>query len=99
MHALAPTAKVLAWTSDRAQFPNGRPTRQTRLYYICQSVDGGALSNYFGAKIESVIALIEVLQKGTHGLGVKFSPIELQLIFNGIEEVLCSLMEINDASE
>jgi hypothetical protein len=99
MHRLAPTAKVLAWTSDQARIPDGRPTRQMRLLYICQSAAGGALSDYVGAKIKSVIALTDVLQKGTHGIGVEFSRLELQLIFNGIEEVLCSLMEIDGASE
>ena len=99
MHALAPTAKVLEWTTDRARVPNGRPTRQTRLLYICQSVAGGALSDYFATKMKSVIALMDVLQKGTHGIGVEFSPLEMRLILNGIEEFLCSLMEIGDASE
>ena len=99
MQALAPTAKVLTWTSDPARFHNGKPTRQTRLLYICQSVAGGALSNYIDAKIKSVVALADVLQKGTHGIGVEFSSLELQLIFNGIEEVLCSLIEVGDASE
>ncbi|PZR74389.1 MAG: hypothetical protein DLM73_08035 [Chthoniobacterales bacterium] len=94
MHALAPTAKVLKWTSDPNQLHNGNPTRRARLLYICQSVTAGPLSEYMNLKIKSVAALADVVQKGTHEIGFQLSPLELQLMFNGAEEALCSLLEI-----
>ena len=94
LHRLAPDKEVSKWTSDPNRFHNDKPTRESRFLYICQGVTPGALSDYFAAEAKSVIALANVLQKGTHGLGVEFSPFQLQLILNRIEGILCTLMEI-----
>ena len=99
LHTLAPDTEIFQWTSDPRRFNNGRPTRETRLLYICQPVAVGALSDYVAAEIKSVLALGNVFQKGTHGIGVEFSPLQLQLVFSRIEGALCSLIEISNAPE
>jgi Predicted pPIWI-associating nuclease len=99
LHILAPDAEIRRWTSDPRQFNNGRPTRETRLLYICQPIANGALSDYIRTDIRSVIALGNVLQEGTHGVDADFSPLQFRLIFNRIEGALCSLIEISEAAE
>jgi hypothetical protein len=99
LHILAPDEAVRRWTSDPRHFPNGKPSRESRLLYICQSIANGALSDYILAEIRSVIALHNVLQKGTHGIDADFSPLQFRLIFNRIEGTICSLIEIREESE
>jgi hypothetical protein len=96
---LAPDTEIRQWTSDPGHFPNGRPTREIRLRYICRPVASGALLDYILADIRSVIALGNVLQEGTHGVDADFSPLQFRLIFNRMESALCSLIEINNAPE
>jgi hypothetical protein len=98
MHRLAPTEKVLAWNTDPRRLHQGKPTRKTRLAYICESVARGPLSEFVVLRIDSVVALADLVQKGTHGIGVEFSPHEMQLMFNAAEEALCSLIEIAEPS-
>lgn len=99
LHTLAPDAEIRRWTSDPLRFHKGKPTRETRLLYICQPIANGALSEYIRADIRSVIALADVLQDGTHGVDTDFSALQFRLIFNRIEGALSGLIEISEAAE
>ena len=96
LHRLAPDKEIFEWTSDPSRFYKGKPTRESRFLYVCQGVPPNALSGYFTAEAKSLIALAKVLQKGTHGLGVEFSPLQLQVILNRIEGMLSTLIEIRE---
>lgn len=88
LHILAPDSEIRRWTSDPDRFHNNRPTRKARLLYICRPVTVGVLSEYISTEIKSVIALVDTLEEGTHGIDIEFSPLQLRLIFNRIESAL-----------
>jgi hypothetical protein len=97
LHFLAPDEQICKWTSDPCRFHNGRPTRKSRFLYLFRPATSGALSDYLFAEITSLVALANVLQEGTHGIGVHLSPLELKLIFDRIEGALCTLIEMGTA--
>ena len=94
VHKLAPDRDVLKWSSDPLHFSDGKPTRRARLLYICDPVACDPLTDYVHAEVASVLALVGLFNKGTHGLGVKVSRRQMELIFGRLETMLCMLIEL-----
>ena len=99
IHTLAPDADVKRWTTDPRRFHQGRPTRETRLLYICSPVAAGPLSDFVVTDVQSILALAKLFQHGTHAIEPTLSPVQMRLIFRRLEGVLCNLIDISTASD
>jgi hypothetical protein len=85
MQALAP---------DEKNFANGRPTRKSRLIFICRNLQGGDYEKFLIKDIAAMLELIDLFQQGTHGIEPDFTEIQLRALKFRVESALRFLLEI-----
>lgn len=88
LHHLAPDDAVLSWTVDPKHLHNGRPTRAARLYYICREINRPEFDKFVETDVRSMLACIDLFQRGTHQLESGFTDAQLGAIVNRTEGML-----------
>ena len=68
LHTAAPNERVLPWATknDRALDRNGRPTRATKVDWLCQFIPDDAYRAFVRTELASALALIELLDSAQH---------------------------------
>lgn len=94
-HILAPDDAIKKWTTDPTHYHDGRPTRKTRILFICRNINNGSFSTFVKKDVEATIAFIDIFQKGTHDIDPVFSPNHLVTIKSKAENTLKFLLEIH----
>lgn len=92
---LAPDSEIKKWTSNPDHFHEGRPTRKTRLLFICRNINNDHFNMFVKKDIEATLAFIDIFQKGTHDIDPVFSPNHLVTIKSKAENSLKFLLEIH----
>lgn len=95
IHKLAPDDEIKEWTSEPANFHEGRPTRRARLLFICRNINSEPFNTFVKKDVDATIAFIEIFQKGTHDIDPVFSPNHLMTIKSKAENTLKFLLEIH----
>jgi hypothetical protein len=95
LHLLAPTNAVLAWSSNPADIHNGRPTRRARIRYVVRRVDIGSFEGFMSADVDSVRAMLDVLQRATHEVPCSITPEQADLLLVRFEGWLDFVLEIH----
>ena len=99
LHCLTPDEDLRKWDSSPDNFHNGRPTRKARLRFICRTIDYGPFTAFLDTDIKSVVALLDIFQRGTHGVGVSFSESQLETLLLRIEQLLIFLIQVNESNK
>ncbi len=94
IHVMAPDEELKVWSSDEADYANGRPTRRARFKYICRTLDSGSFSTFLNKDITAMIGLFDLFQVGTHGVEPDFTEDQLFVIKFRVESALRFLLEI-----
>jgi hypothetical protein len=68
LHTAAPNEAVLPWAkqNNKELDPVGRPTRATKIAWLCQFVPNDAFRAYVRTELNSALALIELLDTTQH---------------------------------
>lgn len=98
LHRLAPDKTVRQWTEDSSHYHNGRPTRRTRLLYICRQFSDDPMKKFVEADVSAALALIDALNAGTHGVASKLTEFHLQAIICRMESLILYLLRVSQES-
>lgn len=98
LHRLAPDKAILQWTEDSSHYHNGRPTRRTRLLYICRQFSDDPMKKFVEADVAAALALIDALNAGTHGVTSKLTEFHLQAIICRMESLILYLLRVSQES-
>ncbi|MEJ8803429.1 pPIWI-associating nuclease domain-containing protein [Pontibacter sp. H249] len=96
-HLLAPDAEVKKWSTKPDDFHNGNPTRRARLLYITREINNEVFNDFLSIDIQSTLKLIELFNRGTHGVVSKLSEKQLVAIKCKAESTLKYLLQIHYA--
>lgn len=68
LHTAAPNELVLPWAlrNKKALDRNGRPTRATKIEWLCRSIDNDAYREFVRTELESALALITLVDAAQH---------------------------------
>jgi hypothetical protein len=94
LHTLAPDAEVKNWTNSPEHYHNKRPTRKARLLYICREINHGPFTDFIEADIHSTLKFLDLFQKGTHKIVIKYQERQLRAMLVRMESTLRFLLEI-----
>nr|WP_314897901.1 hypothetical protein [uncultured Flavobacterium sp.] len=92
---LAPDAEIIAWSKDPNNFYEGRPTRKSRLLYICRNINDSSFVDFIKKDIAATLAFIDIFQNGTHKINPQFSDAQLLAFKSKAEATLKFLLEIH----
>lgn len=79
LHTLAPNDAIRGWTTDPSHFHDGRPTRKTRVLFVCRGINHGCLTDFVQMDVRASIEFINLFQRG-HELAVSFSEEQMQAL-------------------
>lgn len=94
MHFLSPEDDLRAWSNSADHFANNRPTRKARLQYIAREIDHGPFGEFVKKDIESMIAMINLFQAGTHAADTKLTEPQVAALLARVEGVVLFLFTI-----
>ena len=68
LHSVAPNCAVLPWaTKNKKELDsNGRPTRATKIEWLCRSISDRAYRDFVRTELESALGLISVVDTAQH---------------------------------
>lgn len=92
LHTLAPDNDIRSWTNDPSYFHENRPTRKSRVFYICRGINHGPFSKFVDADVHANIEFIDLFQRGTHNLNISFSDAQLRTLVIRTESLLRFLL-------
>lgn len=95
LHQLAPDSRIKEWSQDSSYYDGkGRPTRNARLLYICRNINHPPFSEFLSKDIQSVIAFIDLFQRGTHEIRNEFTDAQLYIMQLRAECSLRFMLEV-----
>ena len=94
LHRLAPEEEIKKWTDDPQMFDRNRPTRRSRLLYICRSVNEDIFTDFIEKDISSVLEFFKLFQRGTHQVQIPYTKRQLKAMKSKVESTLCYLIEV-----
>ena len=94
LHTLAPDDEIRGWSNAPEHYDRGRPTRRTRLLYICRNLNHDPFSSFIERDISTVVAFLQLFQRGTHETVSHYTDFQLKLMLLRMESTLRFLLEI-----
>ena len=98
LRQLAPEDKIRVWKTDPTYYHNGRPTRRTRLLYICREIDFDDLSEFVNADVKSALTLIDALHAEAHIISRRLTDRQLQALVDRTVSLLLFLLRLNSTN-
>lgn len=95
LHMLAPDDEIRDWSTSHQDFANGRPTRRTRLRYICREIDHGPFEQFVNKDIDAVLEFFQLFHEGTHKVVTQFTRQQLKALQVRVESAMRFLLEIS----
>jgi hypothetical protein len=78
LRLLAPDIRINEWSKDPSHYDDkGKPTRKARMLYICRNINHPPFSDFVSKDIQTVIALFDLFQRGTHEMRSEFTDAQL----------------------
>jgi len=94
LHSLAPDDAVAAWSSDRDDFANGRPTRRARLMYVCREINSGPLVDFVRKDVSAALSFVDSLSAGTHTVQSRLTDAQLRAQLARMESLISLLLQV-----
>ena len=68
LHSVAPNSSVLPWAerNNKELDRNGRPTRATKIEWLCRSISDESYRNFVRTELDSALVLIRVVDTAQH---------------------------------
>lgn len=98
LHKLSPDEEILKWNNDPSNIVNGRPTRKTRLLFICRNINHDDFLNFVNKDISSTISFLDLLQEGTHAINANYDDKQLEALVLRVESLLIFLINISSGT-
>ncbi len=98
IHGLAPDDQVRKWTSEKAHYHDGRPTRRARLLYVCRHIACEPLAEFVDHDVRSALTLVDALHSGTHIVESKLTEDQLTAIVHRMECLVLYLLKLSHRS-
>ncbi len=95
LHELAPDHEINQWTTDASYYHNGRPTRRTRLLFICRTFSCDPLTKFIEHDVQAALTLVDSLNAGTHAIESKLTQPQLQAIVYRMESLALFLLKVS----
>ena len=99
LHTLAPDSEIKSWSNSPEHFDKGKPTRRARLLYICRTLNQDEFSDFVEKDIATVLAFLQLFQKGTHEVVAQYSDLQLKIMLLRMESAIRFLLEIRYAGK
>jgi hypothetical protein len=96
---LAPDEKLHAWSTDTADFHNGKPTRSARLRFAMRHLQSPSFTRFLDLDRQLVSEFFKVFDKGTHSIEPPVTARELPFLVRRVEGFLCALVEAHEIGE
>lgn len=80
LRTLAPDEQVKSWSSHPEHFVEGHPTRKARMQFMCRGINHGPFEKFLAADVKLNIELIDLFNRGTHGIESAFTHPQLQAL-------------------
>lgn len=94
MRLLAPDDDIRKWSTDPRFYDKNKPTRSSRLYYICRNITNKPLNRFIEKDIQTTIEFIDLFQEGTHSIESSLTPRQLTALRSKAETTIRFLLEI-----
>jgi hypothetical protein len=94
LHLLAPEDQVKEFSTDAKDFPNGKPTRNVRLRYICRGINDERFGKFVDKDVAAALALVDLFQGGTHAVTCSYTEQQLRALLVRAEGLVHFLLEI-----
>lgn len=94
LHGLAPNEQVKLWSDDPAHFHDGRPTRRSRMLFICRNINTGPLVDFIRADVSAGLKLVDLLNNSTHAVESGLTAWQLRSIVCRVESLLSFLLSL-----
>lgn len=98
LRRLAPDDKIRVWKTDSNYYHNDRPTRRSRLLYICREIDFDDLSEFVNADVKSALTLIDALHAEAHVISRRLTDRQLQALVDRTVSLLLFLLRLNSTN-
>ena len=98
LHHFAPENKIRGWKTDPNYYHNDRPTRRSRLLYICREIDFDDLSEFVNADVKSALTLIDALHAEAHVISRRLTDRQLQALVDRTVSLLLFLLRLNSTN-
>ena len=95
LHGLAPDDEIRAWTNEASHFHDNRPTRRSRLLYICRKFSCDPLTKFVEDDVRAALTLVDSLNAGTHVVESKLTAFQLEAIVYRMESLALFLLKIS----
>jgi len=93
LHHLSPNEEIMKWSKDPNHLDKGKPTRRSRLVYICREINNDKFTDFVKKDIDSTLAFIQLFQRGTHSIKSNISEIQLNAMLFKTESTLSFLIK------
>jgi len=95
LRLLAPDERVLSWlsTDDKDLLHEGRPTRRTRVLYICRGLNFEPLSDFVVQDTHALVKLVEFLNR-VHELDRELTDEQLRALLLRTDSWLLYILRI-----
>lgn len=94
MRLLAPDDDIRKWSTDPRFYENNKPTRSSRLHYICRSITNKPFNRFIEKDIQTTLEFIDLFQEGTHSIESSLTPMQLTALRSKAETTIRFLLEI-----
>lgn len=95
IHVLAPDEEIKAWSTDGEHYHNGRPTRRSRLLYICRKFSCDPLAKFVEDDVQAALTLVDSLHAGAHVVQSKLTLRQLEAIVYRMESLALFLLRVS----
>ena len=95
LQILAPDGELLLWSKDPINYHNDKPTRKSRLKYICRKINQQPLCEFVDKDIDSILSYIDVLQRN-HQIEINMKDSQLKSLLLKAETTMRFILEISD---
>jgi predicted ABC-type ATPase len=92
---LAPDHEIKEWTSLPEHYRNGKPTRKTRLLYICRFINQKPLVRFVEKDIDAAVEFMNLFQRGTHAVDAQYTAAQLTALEVRMDSTLRFIFEVS----
>ncbi len=93
LRRLAPNDLVIQWTKENNLKKEEKPTRRSKILYICRGLNQGPLTNFIDNDTRTFVGLWNIFNQ-LHKLDVEFTDDELRAIVLRTESLLMFILQI-----
>lgn len=92
INTLAPSEEIYKWNPNPLLTQSGQITNKAKLFYIARNVVSDDYNMFLNAEIDATLSLILMLNKGTHGVEITYTPLQMNMLQRKVESSIRQLL-------